>query len=129
MASFISTVSAPPTPRSSAVTGSPAEAGADHHSSQPLAHVRQPVVNASTAMISLATAISKPVTRVMAFFFGSLADGDFAQHPVAGIHHAPPGDRRGVDVEARKAGALLRRQFIGIGLGDPQLFKAPQHHR
>ena len=39
MASFISTVSAPATPRSSAVTGSPRLA--DHHAAQALAHVVQ----------------------------------------------------------------------------------------
>ncbi len=41
MASFIRTVSAPLTPISSAVIGSPAAVGADHHAAQPLAHIGQ----------------------------------------------------------------------------------------
>ena len=43
------------------------------------------VVSARIAMISLATAMSKPVTAREAFLFGTLADRDLAQHAVIGV--------------------------------------------
>mmetsp|Transcript_5714 Transcript_5714/g.16333 ORF Transcript_5714/g.16333 Transcript_5714/m.16333 type:complete len:234 (-) Transcript_5714:819-1520(-) len=69
-ASIISTASAPPTPRSSAVTGSPP---LEVPMTMLPSRVRMSgrlVASASTAMISLATAMSKPVSRVMPFSVG-----------------------------------------------------------
>jgi hypothetical protein len=63
MASFMSTVSAPPAPRSSAVTGRPALSLAT--TIRPRRSLRSPRLSAraSTAMISLLTVMSKPVER------------------------------------------------------------------
>mmetsp|Transcript_3120 Transcript_3120/g.9608 ORF Transcript_3120/g.9608 Transcript_3120/m.9608 type:complete len:345 (-) Transcript_3120:385-1419(-) len=66
-ASRISTVSAPPTPRSSAVTGAPArELPMTMRPSRRRMSARS-VDSASTAMISLATVMSKPVRRSRPF--------------------------------------------------------------
>ena len=116
MASFISTVSAPPTPRSSAVIGSPArlvpmtmrprrsrmsrEARGERENRHDLAGDRD--VEAGDAR--------------QALFLGPLADGDLAQHAVVGIDHAAPGDAVGIDIQTREAAALLGRQLVGIGL-------------
>mmetsp|Transcript_87742 Transcript_87742/g.175513 ORF Transcript_87742/g.175513 Transcript_87742/m.175513 type:complete len:215 (-) Transcript_87742:628-1272(-) len=64
MASFIKTVSAPPMPRSSAVTVSPALERATTMRPSRSRMSSKLVVSASTAMISEATAMSKPVVRV-----------------------------------------------------------------
>ena len=106
--SFIRTVSAPLTPISSAVTGSPARL--DPITMRPSRSRISPrlVASARTAMISLATAMSKPVTRVDALLFRTLADGDLAQHAVVRIDHAPPGDGIRIDIQAREAAALFR---------------------
>ncbi len=70
MVSFISTVSAPPTPRSSAVTGSPARLLPITIRPSRSRMSPNEVARASTAMISLATAMSNPVTRSAPFSSG-----------------------------------------------------------
>mmetsp|Transcript_71767 Transcript_71767/g.226743 ORF Transcript_71767/g.226743 Transcript_71767/m.226743 type:complete len:213 (-) Transcript_71767:643-1281(-) len=67
MASFMSTVSAPPMPRSSASMGSPALEMPTTMRPRRSRMSRSEVVRASTAMISDATVMSKPVSRVMPF--------------------------------------------------------------
>ena len=56
-------------------------------------------------------------------------DLDLAQEAVADVDHPVPGDARRVDVQDRKAGALFRRQFFRVGLGDAQLLQPAQHGR
>mmetsp|Transcript_10087 Transcript_10087/g.42921 ORF Transcript_10087/g.42921 Transcript_10087/m.42921 type:complete len:393 (+) Transcript_10087:1070-2248(+) len=70
MASFISVVSAPVIPRSSAVTGLPSMSGATTICPKRFSMSFNPVVIASTAIISLATVMSKPVSRVWPFSVG-----------------------------------------------------------
>jgi hypothetical protein len=67
IASRISTASAPLTPRSSAVTGSPLRLSATTMLPSRSRMSSSPVASASTAMISLATAMSKPVSRSWPF--------------------------------------------------------------
>mmetsp|Transcript_2029 Transcript_2029/g.7063 ORF Transcript_2029/g.7063 Transcript_2029/m.7063 type:complete len:359 (+) Transcript_2029:534-1610(+) len=70
MASFMSTVSAPPQPRSSAVTGSPARERPTTMRPSRSRMSASDVVSASTAMTSEATVMSKPVSRVRPFSVG-----------------------------------------------------------
>ena len=70
MASFISTVSAPPTPISSAVTASPARLVPITIAPSRSRMSARLVVSARIAMISLATEMSYPVTRVKPFSSG-----------------------------------------------------------
>mmetsp|Transcript_13594 Transcript_13594/g.53643 ORF Transcript_13594/g.53643 Transcript_13594/m.53643 type:complete len:463 (-) Transcript_13594:359-1747(-) len=70
MASFMSATSAPVIPRSSAVTGSPFTSGATTIAPSLRSMSAKEVVMASTAMISEATVMSKPVSRVYPFSVG-----------------------------------------------------------
>ncbi len=79
-------------------------------------------------MISLATAMSKPVTRVKPFLFRTLADGDLAQHAVIGVQHAPPGDAVRIDVQAGEPALLFRRKLAGVRFSIPELPQPSQHH-
>mmetsp|Transcript_10285 Transcript_10285/g.14878 ORF Transcript_10285/g.14878 Transcript_10285/m.14878 type:complete len:212 (-) Transcript_10285:631-1266(-) len=67
IASFISTVSAPPTPRSSAVTGSPRVEKPTIIAPRRSLISLMPVESAKIAMISEATVMSKPVSRILPF--------------------------------------------------------------
>jgi hypothetical protein len=70
IASFINTVSAPPTPRSSAVTGFPSLEFATTIFPRRSRMSPSDPASAKIAMISLATAISNPVSRVLPFSCG-----------------------------------------------------------
>mmetsp|Transcript_3448 Transcript_3448/g.5023 ORF Transcript_3448/g.5023 Transcript_3448/m.5023 type:complete len:387 (+) Transcript_3448:543-1703(+) len=70
-ASFMSTVRAPPTPRSSAVTGAPARLMATTMRPSRSRMSRRLVVRARMAMISEATVMSKPVSRLRPFSVGA----------------------------------------------------------
>ncbi len=70
MASFIRTVNAPATPRSSAVIAFPFRSVPITIRPRRLRMSVRSVVNANMAMISLATVISKPVRRVFPFSSG-----------------------------------------------------------
>ena len=70
MASFMRTVSAPATPRSSAVTGWPPLLEATTILPSLARMSAREVVRANTAMISLATAMSNWVSRVRPFSVG-----------------------------------------------------------
>ena len=70
MASFMSTVSAPATPRSSAVTGSPRVFVPNTMRPSRSRISARLVVSARMAMISLATVMSKPVSRTKPFSSG-----------------------------------------------------------
>ena len=78
--------------------------------SRPGARAYRPgsVVRARMAMISLATVISKPVRRVRPFSSGPRPISISRRIAVVGIHHAPPGDGGGVDIQAGKADCALR---------------------
>ena len=73
--------------------------------------------------------MSKPVSRVKPFLCGALTDGDVAQHAVVGVHHTPPGQGFGIDVQAREAGAFFLGQVVGIGLVDAQFLQSLEHRQ
>ncbi len=128
MVSFIRTVSAPLQPMSSAVIGFAGLVAADHHAAQPIAHVRQ-IRRQREDRHDFAghRDVESGGTRE-AFLLGPLADGDLAQHAIVGVEHAAPRDGVRIDIQARKAAALFRRQFVGIGFRYTELAQAAQHH-
>ena len=82
------------------------------------------VVSARIAMISLATAMSKPVTRVTPF-----SSGPWPMVIWRSMRSLVSSTRRQVmlsriDIQAREAAALFRRQLVGIGLRDAELLAA-----
>ena len=104
MASFIRTVIAPATPRSSAVIGLPVGVGADDDARR--ARCACPSgwsASARMAITSLATAMSNPVWRGKPFAPPPRPDDDVAQRAVVDVHDAAPGDGVGVDVQPLEA--------------------------
>ena len=102
---------------------------ADHHAAQPLPHVAERSGQRQNRHDLAGHGDIEAGDALRALFLGTLADGDLPQHAVVGIHHAPPGDAVRIDIQAREAAALFRRQRVRIGLGDSQLPQPPQHHR
>ena len=128
MASFISTVSAPPTPRSSAVTGTPALAGADDHVAQTLAHVGQAGGQGQNRHDFAGNGdIIAGFARE--FLCGASADGDAAQIAVVGVDNTPPGDAVRIDVQPDECADFFLGQVVGIGFVDAQFFQSLEHDR
>ena len=63
----------------------------------------------------------------MTGFILAAPDFDLAQEAVVDVDHAPPGDRRFVDIEAGEAGAFFRGQVVGIRFIDTELLQAAKH--
>ena len=78
-------------------------------------------------MISLATAMSKPVERVWFFSSGPWPTVMPAQETVVGIHDPPPGDCFRVDIQAHEAAAFLRRHLVWVFRADAQFLPASLH--
>ena len=128
MASFISTVSAPAQPRSSAVTGSPCLFERHHHAAQPLAHVveagrqRQDRHDlAGDRDVKAGLAASRPFSCgpspiVISRSMRSLMSTTRRQVIVAGSMSSRT--KRLISSGVRSS---------GIGLGDAQLLEAAQH--
>ena len=91
MASFIRTVRAPATPRSSAVTASPA-VRADHHPAKALAHVRQAGGQRQDGHDLAGHGDVEAGVARMPFSSGPCPTVIRAQQAVVGVDHAPPGD-------------------------------------
>ena len=128
MASFIRTVIAPATPRSSAVTASPLLVGADHDAAHALAHIGQ-VGGQRQDGHDLAGNGDVIAGAARHLLFRAQADLDLAQEAVVGVHHAPPGDAGRIDIQASEAALLFSGQIVRVGLVDAQLLQAAQHRR
>ena len=144
MASFMRTVKAPPIPKSSAVIGSPDLLEATTMlPSLILVNALGPpylsrmsfksVARARTAIHSLATAMSNPVSRMKPFSVGdsptvivlkkrSLTSRTrFLGKVLAETTGEIPCDAVRIDIESRKTSYFFLSQFIWVGFSDPQL--------
>ena len=63
------------------------------------------------------------------FLVGTESDFDFSQKTIVGIHHAPPSNAFGVDIEPHETRNLFRRERIGVGFLDSEFFQSPKHGR
>ena len=129
MASFIRTVRAPATPRSSAVTASPARLVPMTIRPRRSRMSARPVVKARMAMISEATVMSKPVSRTMPFSSGP--------SPILTTRRKRSLMSR-TRFQVRLAGSMSRRNMRrfssgvrcgGIGLVDAELPEPAEHDR
>ena len=128
MASFISTVSAPAHAEVLGGHGLALPVRSDHHAAQPLAHVGEAGGQARMAMISLATAMSKPVERVKPFSSGPCPIVMPRSMRSLVSSHAPPGDGCPGSMSRRaKRERSSGVRSLGLVFSMPSLLQAAQH--